>query len=86
MAEPKAPPGSRGKTYTLLFMVVLSLVCAIILSVLASALKEPQEMAKELDRSKQMLIAARILSPYGIFKCKMQKGISFLPKVPGGAF
>ena len=49
-------------------MVILSLVCAIILSVLASALKEPQELAKEMDRSKEMLIAARIMNPYGYFQ------------------
>lgn len=70
------PPSSPQKntTYTLVFMVVLSLVCAIILSVLASALKTPQEMAKELDRSKQMLIATRILSPYGYFQVQDKEG------------
>ena len=64
----------QQNTYTLLFMVVLSLVCAVILSVLASALKVPQEMAKELDRSKQMLIAARILNPFGYFQVQDQQG------------
>jgi len=59
-------------------MVALSLVCAIILSILASALKEPQEMAKELDRSKQMLIAARILNPYVYFQLQDQEG-RFVP-------
>lgn len=49
-----------------------------ILSTLASALKEPQEMAKELDRSQQMLIAARILSPYGYFQTQDEKG-NFVP-------
>lgn len=74
-------PEKQSNSYTLLFMVVLSLICAIILSVLASSLKEPQELAKELDRSKQMLIAARILSPYGYFlvqdkvPAKLSKGI-----------
>lgn len=63
--------------YTLLFMAVLSLVCALILSTLASALKEPQEIAKELDRSKQMLIAAHILSPKGYFLVE-EKG-EFIP-------
>ncbi|TXI36961.1 MAG: NADH:ubiquinone reductase (Na(+)-transporting) subunit C [Nitrosomonas sp.] len=43
-------------------MVVLSLVCALILSGLASSLKEPQEIAKEIYRSKQMLVAAQIYS------------------------
>lgn len=44
-------------------MVVLSFVCATVLSVLASVLAEPQEVAREFYRSKQMLVAARILNP-----------------------
>ncbi len=55
-------------------MVALSLACAVILSSLASALKEPQELAKEMDRSKQMLIAAGIMSPYGYFQIKDKEG------------
>lgn len=47
---------------TIMFMVVLSLICALILSVLASALEKPKEVAKELDRSEQMMIAAKILN------------------------
>lgn len=78
MSAPNPSNARQQNTYTLLFMVVLSLVCAIILSVLASALKVPQEMAKELDRSKQMLIAARILSPFGYFQVEDQQG-HFVP-------
>lgn len=78
MSEPKPPSGNRQNSYTLLFMVVLSLVCAVILSILASVLKEPQELAKDLDRSKQMLIAARILSPYGFFQVEDSNG-NFIP-------
>jgi Na+-transporting NADH:ubiquinone oxidoreductase subunit C len=48
-------------------MVILSFVCALILSVLASALAEPKEVAKDLDRSKQMMIAAQIYSYGGYF-------------------
>lgn len=55
-------------------MIILSVVCAIILSVLASALKEPQDVAKELDRSSQMLIAAKIFDPNGYFLIKTDKG------------
>lgn len=51
-------------------MIVLSFVCALILSVLASALSEPKEIAKDLDRSKQMMIAAKILSHDGHFLIK----------------
>lgn len=63
---------------TISFMVILSFICALILSVLASALKEPQETAKDLDRSTQMLIAARIISPYNFFQIQDEKG-EFVP-------
>jgi Na+-transporting NADH:ubiquinone oxidoreductase subunit C len=59
-------------------MVILSFVCALILSVLASALRVPQEVAKELDRSTQMLIAARIMSPFGYFLIE-EKPNQFVP-------
>lgn len=65
---------SASRKYTLVFMAILSLVCALILSILASVLKEPQEMAKELDRSKQMLISARILSPFDYFQVQNEQG------------
>lgn len=55
-------------------MVILSFVCALILSLLASALAEPKEAAKDLDRSKQMMIAAKILSPEGHFLIANDKG------------
>ncbi|KIC73669.1 hypothetical protein DB44_AY00010, partial [Candidatus Protochlamydia amoebophila] len=61
VSEPNQKPRMSQNQYTLIFMVILSLVCALILSVLASSLKGPQELSKELDRSKQMLIAARII-------------------------
>lgn len=63
------PPPNQGMTnlQTILFMVVLSVVCALILSVLASVLAKPQEIAKDLDRSKQMMMAAKILDPNGYF-------------------
>lgn len=57
-----------------MFMVILSFVCALILSVLASALAEPKEIAKDLDRSKQMMIAAKILSHEGHFLIEDQQG------------
>lgn len=81
VSEPNPPPVDKVNTYkyTLIFMMVLSLICAIILSTLASVLKTPQEMAKELDRSKQMLIAARILNPYqGYFQVEDEEG-KFVP-------
>jgi Na+-transporting NADH:ubiquinone oxidoreductase subunit C len=66
-------------------MAVLSLICAVILSVLASALKEPQMRAKDLDRSKQMLISARILSPYGYFQIQDNDQVLPAQYTPGGA-
>lgn len=74
MSEPNQSSGRDQNLYTLMFMVVLSLVCAIILSTLASVLKEPQEQAKELDRSKEMLISARIISPFGYFLVQDKEG------------
>lgn len=53
---------SPSNRQTILFMVVLSLVCATILSLLASVLAQPQETARNLYRSKQMLVAARMLN------------------------
>lgn len=50
----------QSSRYTILFMVVLSFVCAVILATLASALARPQDVAKELYRSKQMLVAAQL--------------------------
>lgn len=78
MSEPNTTPLRQRSSYTLIFMTVLSLVCAVILSILASALREPQEQARELDRSKQLLIAARILSPFGYFQVQDSEG-NFVP-------
>jgi Na+-transporting NADH:ubiquinone oxidoreductase subunit C len=55
------PKEGNGNIRTLMFMVYLSLASALILSVIASSLAKPKEIAKELDRSKQMMIAAKIL-------------------------
>lgn len=59
---------------TILFMVVLSFICAFILSILASALAKPKEVAKDLDRSKQMMIAAKILDHRGHFLIRDNEG------------
>ncbi len=75
MSTDNPTPYTFSTRYTLFFMVGLSFICALILSILASALKEPQENAKELDRNKQLLIAARILSPYGFFLVRDENGI-----------
>lgn len=79
------PKEGNGNIRTLMFMVYLSLASALILSVIASSLAKPKEIAKELDRSKQMMIAAKILSPEGYFLMKDDKGESVPAKFsPGG--
>lgn len=72
MAEQPNP--STSNRNTIIFMVLLSFACALILSILASALAEPKAIAKDLDRSKQMMIAAKILSHEGYFLIKNDEG------------
>jgi len=50
---------------TLGFIAALSIVAALVLSLVSGMLKERQEYAKELDRSRQLLLSARIYSPKG---------------------
>ncbi len=81
MSSPQPENGAENRennARTIIFMTVLSLVCAIILSVLASALSGPKEIAKDLDRSKQMLIAAKILDYDGYFLLQDEKG-NYIP-------
>jgi Na+-transporting NADH:ubiquinone oxidoreductase subunit C len=59
---------------TIRFMVILSFICALILSVLASILAKPKEIAKDLDRSKQMMIATKILDSQGYFLIRNDEG------------
>lgn len=73
--EPSPESTQRSQnSRTIIFMAVLSFICALILSLLASALAEPKEIAKDLDRSKQMMIAAKILSHDGHFLVKNEEG------------
>lgn len=62
-----APKQAPSNTQTIIFMIILSFICALILSILASVLEEPKDVARELDRSKQMMIAAKILDHQGNF-------------------
>lgn len=77
-------PKGFSDSRTILFMVVLSFSCALILSLLASALEKPKEVAKELDRSKQMLIAAKILSHDGYFIIQDKDGKQIPAKYENG--
>ena len=73
MSEPQ-PSTSSNNTRTIVFMVILSFCCALILSILASALAKPKEIAKDLDRSKQLMIAAKILDHEGHFLMRDSTG------------
>lgn len=70
--------GSTGEAMSekpkiIVFITVLCFICAFILATLSTTLKPIQEKAIELDRSKQLLIAAKILSPKGHFLTKVQE-------------
>lgn len=78
MSEQQVSSKGENSLQTILFITILSFVCALILSVLASALAEPKEIAKDLDRSKQMMIAAKILAHEGYFIMPDDKG-SYIP-------
>lgn len=85
MSETQQQPNTGpSNTQTIIFMVILSFVCALILSVLASALAEPKEIAKDLDRSKQMMIAAKILSHEGHFIMPNEEGENVPAKYQDG--
>lgn len=73
MSEP-LPKKVPSNAQTILFMIILSFACALILSILASLLEEPKEIAKELDRSKQLMIAAKMLDHEGYFLVQDKEG------------
>jgi len=50
---------------TLIFIALLATVAALLLSLLSGLLKNQQNYARELDRSRQLLLSARICSPKG---------------------
>lgn len=62
----------------MVFMVSLCFACGLLLSVVAYTLSGPQKEAKEFDRSKQMLIAAKILNHAGYFQIESEGG-DFVP-------
>ena len=80
MSQSNKPPSNAT---VLTFIVMLSFVCALTLSILASVLKEPQKLAKELDQSQQTLMSARIMNTNGIFQVKKSSGEYSLAKHVG---
>lgn len=73
----QSPPRAPSNIQVITFIVILSFICALILSILSSALKKPQEVAQELDRSMQMMMAAGILNTQGYFQ--IQKNGKMVP-------
>lgn len=67
MSETTSSPKPSGFSdrATLVFVIILSVVSASILALLASSLKSPQEEARELDRSKELLLSAQIYNSLG---------------------
>lgn len=79
MAEPQHKRAPHTDFQILLFIVSLCLICGLLLSVIAYALTGPQKQAKDFDRSKQMLIAAKILSSAGYFQILDQESGKVVP-------
>lgn len=79
MEDPNNPSPSKKKvshsdTQVLIFIVLLCFLCAFLLAIAAYGLEKPQTSAKEFDRSKQMLIAAKILTHAGYFEILKDDG------------
>lgn len=72
--EAQTAPLEPTAKQTIIFMVILSTICALILALLASSLEEPKAQAKDLDRSKQMMIAANLLDYGGYFLMQNNEG------------
>lgn len=69
-----SPSKRSPNATTLLFIVVLSFSCALVLSSLSTFLKPIQRQARSLDLNQQMLIAAKIYSPKGYFLVEKDNG------------
>ena len=61
MSQSKQPTN----TYTIAFVIVLCFSCSLVLSILASVLREPQEKAQRIELSQQMLLSAKAFSHQG---------------------
>lgn len=74
MAEQPSKRAPHTDFQILLFIVVLTMTCGLILSIIAYALSGPQKEAKEFDQRKQMLIASKILNHAGYFEILQEDG------------
>jgi Na+-transporting NADH:ubiquinone oxidoreductase subunit C len=68
---------------TLTFTFILCFVCALILSTLSTVLQAPQQKARLLDQSQQLLLAAQILNYNGSFQIKGEYGTYIPAKFDG---
>ena len=73
-SKPKAKLSSEFRV--IVFIIILCFVCGLLLAVVAFTLQESQDEAKEFDRNKQMLIAAKILNQEGYFEVLEDQKIS----------
>lgn len=67
-------PRKHTDLQTIFFIIILCVVCGFLLSVIAFSLQNPQARAREFDRSKQMLIAAKVLNHEGFFQILEEDG------------
>lgn len=71
MSQSKQP----SNAYTLTFVLVLCFSCSLVLSILASVLREPQEKAQKIEQSTQMLLSAQIYNPAGYLQLLDADGV-----------
>lgn len=76
LSSPPEPDFQKRYTDTqiVLFVIALCVTCAFLLALFSFVLQGPQTAAKEFDQSKQMLIAAKILSHSGQFQLLQPSG------------
>lgn len=75
---PNEPEPDRPRTFSdrqiLAFIFALCLLCGALLAIVAYSLQSAQEKAKAFDQSKQMLIAAKVLTPQNSFQLMDEEG------------
>ncbi len=76
LPNPPEPPKrkSYSDTQVFTFIVLLCVICGLLLAVVSFSLQNQQIAAKEFDQSKQMLIAAKILSHGDFFEVLSDQG------------
>jgi Na+-transporting NADH:ubiquinone oxidoreductase subunit C len=56
------PVDKNGKAYTLIFASILTIICAVLLGVAATALKDEQELNAEVDKQSKILQALGLIN------------------------